>query len=554
MALRIAALLLTLILAAPLASEAQRALDRGGAVTDGSVSDLGPEAEVFLGTLDVVRDYALEPRADSLLWEYAIEGMIRELNDPYATVLSRDEVAEFEETSTGNYAGIGIAIEELNGFVTITKVFKGTPADNAGLMVGDRIVGVDSERQDGWSTDDAAGRIRGVAGTRVLVFIDRDGAAQPVSYELRREEVHVPAVETQRVFGDLQYLSLDRVTRNSGAEVDSVISNMGDPKGLIFDLRLNPGGYLDEALNLSDLFLDRGSVLVRTRSRIRGTDDVREEAARDRMTPRVGDLPIVILVDQYSASAAEIIAGALQDHDRALVIGERTFGKGTVQSVIPLPQGRLIRITSGQWFTPQGRSLTRPRDAEGNVIEPDSIEEYRSIGGRLLVGGGGVFPDLEILDDTLSSAEQALFIAAAEVEYPLQTRIQEAAFAAVQVARDGTPADAAAAPFPTEAMEGFYSSIEAAGIDAALLTDETRDYLRWRVEVIYHQRMGRDDRSLEVRSERDTVLGTAVRLLNEAGSQEELFALALAESEARAEAQLGTAQGPDAPAAGPASN
>jgi carboxyl-terminal processing protease len=379
----------------------------------------------------------------------------------------------------------------------------------------------------------------------VLVLIDRDGLTQPLPFELHREDVHIPAVEAQRVFGDLQYLLLDRVTRNSGAEVDSVLSNMGDPRGLIFDLRQNPGGYLDEALNLSDLFLDRGSVLVRTRSRVRGTDDVREEAARDRMTPRVPDLPIVILVDRYSASAAEIIAGALQDHDRALVIGERTFGKGTVQSVIPLPEGRLIRLTSGQWYTPQGRSLTRARDSEGRVVEPDSIEEFLSIGGRRLVGGGGVFPDLEILDDTLSTAEQALMAAAAEAEYPLQTRVQEAAFAAVQLARaDGAAADAPAeTPFPVGAMDGVYSSIVAAGIDPALLNEETREYLRWRVEVIYYQRLGRDDRSLEVRSERDTVLGTAVRLLREADNQEHLFALALAESEARAEARPGAAQG-----------
>ena len=551
MAFRTAASLLTLLVV-PLAVEAQRATGPvgGGAVTQGSVSDLGPEAEVFLGAFDVVRDYALEPRADSLLWEYAIDGMIRELDDPYATVLSPDEVAEFEEQSTGNYAGIGIAIEELNGAVTITKVFKGTPADNAGLMIGDRIVGVDSEQGDGWSTDDAAGRIRGIAGTMVLVFIERDGLTEPTPYELRREEVHIPSVEAQRVFGDLQYLYLDRVTRNSGAEVDSVISGMGEPRGLIFDLRQNPGGYLDEALSLSDLFLERGSVLVRTRSRIRGTDDVREEAARDRMTPRVGDVPIVVLVDRYSASAAEIIAGALQDHDRALVIGERTFGKGTVQSVIPLPEGRLIRLTSGEWFTPQGRSLNRRRDADGTVIEPDSIEEFRSIGGRPLVGGGGVFPDLEILDDTLSTSVQALGAAAAGVEYPLQTRIQETAFDAVQIARTaGAPADGSAAPFPIESMDGLYSNIVDAGIDAALLDNEARDYLRWRVEVVYHQRQGREDLSLEVRSERDQVLGAAIRLLNEAGSQDELFALALAESEARAEALA--AQGVDAPAGGP---
>jgi carboxyl-terminal processing protease len=371
---------------------------------------------------------------------------------------------------------------------------------------------------------------------------------------LRREEVHVPAVEAQRVFGDIQYLLLDRVTRNSGTEVDSVISNMGDPKGLIWDLRQNPGGYLDEALTLSDLFLDRGSVLVRTRSRIRGTEDVREEAARDRMTPRMADLPIVILVDRYSASAAEIIAGALQDHDRALVIGERTFGKGTVQSVIPLPEGRMIRITSGQWFTPQGRSLTRARDAEGRLIESaaDSTEEYRSIGGRMLVGGGGVFPDLEIID-TLSTSEQAIFAAAAEAEYPLATRIQEAAFRAVQLARDaGVPSDGAPAAFPTEAMDDVFSSLLDSGIDPALLTDEIRDSLRWRVEMVFHQRMGRDDRSLEVRSERDPVLGTAIRLLNEADSQDELFALALAESEARAEARLGAV--PVAPTGTPASN
>lgn len=518
----------------------------GGALSNDDISRLGPEAQVFFSTLDVIRDYALEPRADSLLWEEAIDGLVKELNDPYATVLSPDEVASFEEQSTGNYAGIGIGIEVLNGAVTITKVFPNTPADHGGIMVGDLIVGVDDDTGASWTTDDAATKIRGEVGTKVVVHIDREGFSEPRPFELERAEVHAPAVQGEHISGDLQYLLLERVTRNSAAEVDSVLNEMGDVHGLIFDLRQNPGGYLDESLNLADLFLDRGSVLVTTRSRARGTDELREESARARMTPRMNDnIPIVVLVDRYSASAAEIIAGALQDHDRALVLGERSFGKGTVQSVIPLPGGRLIRITSGQWFTPQGRMINRPRDAQGRPIaQADSVPEYKSVAGRTLIGGGGIFPDLQVLDDTLTATEQDFMQATVDAEYPLQTNIQETALTAVQEARDA--GDPESAPLPEDAMDGLYASILDAGVPEGKLTEETRDYLRWRVEVVYYQRLGREDRALEVRSERDTVLGTAIRFLHESQTQNDLFALAEAESEARAEAHVR----PSTPSAG----
>ena len=490
----------------------------------------GPESEVFERALEVIRDYALEVRADSALWEMAIEGLVKELGDPYATVLSPDEVARFEEQSTGNYAGIGIEISELNGAVTVTTVFSGTPAEDAGLMVGDRIVGVNSDEGDDWGVEDASSRIRGEPGTRVIVYIDRDGVAEPIPFQIRREEVHIPAVRAERVFDDIWYVALGRVTRNSAAEVDSVLTERGDARGVIFDLRQNPGGYLDESLKLADLFLDRGDVLVTTRSRMRAsTGELREESARARMTPRIEEeLPIIVLVDRQSASASEIVAGALQDHDRALVIGERTFGKGTVQSVIPLPEGRLIRLTSGEWFTPQGRSLNRPRDLEGRVIEPDSIPEFTSIGGRRLLGGGGVFPDLEIPNDTLSTVEQAFVTSAAELEFPLQMRIQEIAFEASQAARDGGDGDGLA-DFPADAMDGLFSALVEAGLDEDLLTDEVRVYLRWRGEVVFHRRLTQNARGLEVQTERDAVLDTAVRLLRGATDQESLFELALAE-------------------------
>ncbi len=517
--------ILALTLAVPLGAHAQRAGD-GGAVAP---PDLIPEATVLQGTIEAIRDYALEAQSDSALFELAIQGLIRGLDDPYATVLTPDQVREFEEQSTGNYAGIGIAIYRLNGAVTITEVFRNTPAARAGLQVGDRIVGVGAEDGREWNEDDASSRIRGRPGTLVVVTVERDGLSEPLTQEIERDEVHVPAVTAERIFSDIGYIAVGRVTRNSAAEVDSVLGTMGGTHGLIIDLRRNPGGYLDEALRMSDLFLDRGSVLARTRSRIRGGNGERlDEAHHARLTPRVRDLPIVVLVDQFSASAAEIVAGALQDHDRALVMGERTFGKGTVQSVIPLPEGYLLRVTSGEWLTPQGRSLNRRRDADGRPIEVADpiVEEFRSVGGRALRGGGGVFPDLELVEDTLSASAQELPLAAVEAEIPLGRRIQEAAFAVSRSIREtGEIPD----EFPEADFDAFVQALVEEGIPEETMNEESLGYLRWQVEGQMYARIENEARYLEVRSERDTVLAAAVRLLTEAGRQEDLFVLAAAE-------------------------
>jgi carboxyl-terminal processing protease len=235
---------------------------------------------------------------------------------------------------------------------------------------------------------------------------------------------------------------------------------------------------------------------------------------------------MIVLVDEFSASASEIVAGALQDHDRALVLGERTFGKGTVQSVVTLPEGRLMRVTSGEWFTPQGRSLNRPRDLDGHPIEPDSVADYASVGGRYLQGGGGVFPDLALADLPLTMEEQQLQVAAAAAGVRLAGLILEEAFAVSRQYRDtGT----APTSFPEERLEGFFQSLIAQGLPAERLTPQARDYLRWSLEGQMYLRLGEDGRQLESRSERDVVLATAVRLLEGAVQQGELFALAAAE-------------------------
>ena len=486
-------------------------------------SQASEESDVFLGALQAIRQHALTTHADSVLWEMAIAGLIRELDDPYATVLTPDEVAAFEEESTGNYAGIGVQITELNEQVTITAVFRGTPAEGAGLLVGDRIIGVDEETDRAWTVQDASSRIRGERGTSVRVVVERDGISQPISFDIERDQVHIPAVTAEKIFEGFDYVHLDRVARNSAAEVDSVLSGLSGSPGLILDLRQNPGGYLDESLRLADLFLDRGDPLVRTRSRTTPgqQNGLSEETAYSRVTPRIPDVPIIVLVDRFSASASEIIAGALQDHDRAVVLGERTFGKGTVQSVVPLPGGRLIRLTSGEWFTPQGRSLNRPRDREGRVIEPDSIPEFTSRSGRRLLGGGGVFPDLEIAADTFSSEEQRFLTAVAEAEIPLMLRLQESAFEVAQSARESgvTPEE-----FPAQRLEDLKAVLISEGLPPETITTEATEYLRFRLEDFLYARLEREDLSIEVKSRRDPVLSAAVEFLRAARTQGDLFA------------------------------
>lgn len=525
---RIGLLLLVALLHVPLAVDAQQTqrdptfnpFRLGGQPID--PGDLGIEAQVMMGALQAIRDLGLGSEPDSVLWEKALRGLIRELDDPYATVLTPDDVRAFEEESTGNYAGIGVQITELNEAVTITAVFRNTPADREGLQVGDRIVAVNGEDAREWTVVQASDQIRGEAGTVVEVTVERPGISRPMPHNIRRAQVHVPAVTSERIFDDVGYILLDRVARNSAAEVDSVLAELGDSRGLILDLRRNPGGYLDESLSLADLFLDRGSVLVTTRSRVPGRNgQVREESAYARRAARAADRPVIVLVDRFSASASEIIAGALQDHDRALVLGERTFGKGTVQSVVPLPGDYMIRLTSGEWYTPLGRSLNLPRDREGRALPVDSVPRFTSQAGRTLWGGGGVYPDVVIANDTLTRAEQDFIGATIEAEIPLTQRIQEAAFAAAQQARD---ADAVPDRLPPAALETFISGLQTDGISAERL-EPVRDYLRWRLGVAFYDRLERRDRSLEVQAERDPVLARAVELLSRASTAGELLAL-----------------------------
>lgn len=484
-----------------------------------------PEAEVFLSTLDALSRLSLNAKSDSALWEAGIQGMLESLQDPYASVFSQVESEAWEEETTGNYSGIGLQITLLNEEVTVTAVFRNTPANDAGVQVGDVIVGVNEHDATHWDIGMAADSIRGPAGTKVWVRIRRDGFEEPIPFEITRAEVHVPAVSYGIMEGNIGYALLDRVARNAAQEMEQALRELGNTRGLIIDLRRNPGGFLDESLMLADIFLTPGSKLASTSQRAPGgggTAEMDEESYEDRWPARVPNLPVIVLVDRFTASGAEIFAGALQDYDRALVMGERSFGKGLVQTVLRLPHDRRLRFTTGEWQTPLGRSLHRPRDMEMRPLEEDldTFPHISTPSGRSLLNGGGVFPDIAVEEDTLTLAERELLRVAGEKELPLGVRVAEFAF---DVAKELRAAGRPPTLDPAR-LDAFADGLVSAGIPAETLdAPGVRDYLAWRVRLTIANRMDAIGREADFRMERDPALTQAVRLLGSVTSQADLF-------------------------------
>jgi carboxyl-terminal processing protease len=495
------------------------------------------QVEVLSSAVEAISRMHMEAFSDSMLWEAAIDGLIDGLNDPYAELFTPQEAEAWEEGTTGNYSGIGLQITMLNDEITITGVFRGFPASEHGIMIGDVIVGVNQYDATDWNTDMAADSIRGPVGTEVNVRIQRPGYAEPRTYVITRAEVHVPAVEYGVLEGDIGYVIMDRVARNAAREMNDALGVLQGHKGLIIDLRRNPGGFLDESLMLADLFLKPGSTLASTVQRVPGgnAEAPETDSYGDRWPALVPDLPVVILVDEFTASGAEILAGALQDYDRAAVLGERTFGKGVVQTVMNLPHGRRLRFTTGSWLTPLGRSLQRDRDRQGMPIgeDVDTLPRVSTASGRQLISGGGVFPDLVIADDTLTTIEQEFVRSTNEQEFPLGLRIAEYGLSLVALRR----AEGARPGVRTDEFESWMRQLGAEGLGATYVEDpQVRDYLLWRLEMTVAQRMGDIGAEADYRTKRDPVLTEAIRLIETTTSQEELFGAV--------DAQPGATQGP----------
>ena len=309
------------------------------------------------------------------LYEKAARGLVKELNDPYTELFTPKQLEEFSRTTNGRYAGIGMEISKVGDYVTVNKVFPNSPAEGGGVQEGDKIMIIDTTNARGFNTQQVQNKLLGPIDSPVNVTFGRIGVSQPIKMSFKRAQITVPAVPYTIMLDDRTgYVPLTRFSEQTTEDIANSVIALGKrgAKAIIIDLRGNPGGILDEAFAMSNLFLPKGKELLSVRGRGEFQKFVAE---RDPLAPQV---PLVVLVDGGSASASEIVAGALQDYDRALVLGTTSYGKGLVQSVYNLDGGYALKITTGKWYTPSGRSIQKERkmNADGQFVEvlPDSLE------------------------------------------------------------------------------------------------------------------------------------------------------------------------------------
>ncbi|MBX3145365.1 MAG: S41 family peptidase [Gemmatimonadales bacterium] len=379
----------------------------------------GDGARLFSQVIQRIEESAVDSLARAAIFERAARGLVKQLNDPYADLYSPEELASFQrQTLRNNYAGVGMQIESQDGAIIVARVFPNAPSEKGGVLAGDRIVAVDSVPVTGLRLDQVSQRLLGTPGTEVKVVFQRPGLPEPIRTTFKRAVVRVPAVPYTLVLdGGVGYIPLQSFNESAAQDVERSLQALKQQgaRSFIIDVRGNGGGSLEQALEIGNLFFRPGQELASVRHRGRTP-----EVYRATRTSVVDSMPVAVLVDGYSASASEIVAGSLQDHDRALVVGTTSFGKGLVQTLYPLDGGWAMKITTGKWYTPSGRSIQADHDRLGDerfveyAAEPgqtDSTRQrpvFKSDGGRPILGGGGITPDIIVQSDTLTDPERNL--------------------------------------------------------------------------------------------------------------------------------------------------
>jgi len=430
--------------------------------------------ELFDAVFRHVAAQSVDSLSEDALYERAARGLVHELGDPYADLYSPAELAGFLRNSIGNsYGGLGMGIEQSGDEIAVTAVFAGYPAAVAGVQIGDRIVAVDGESTKGWTADHVSSRTTGAVGTSVDVTFARPGIAAAMRDHLVRSRVHVPSVPYAVMLdAHTGYVPVQHFSETAADEAAQAVTRLraAGAAGFVLDLRGNGGGDLDAALAVTNIFLRANQPVVSVRYRGQAPQllKTRDEGGETA-------LPLVVLIDGGTASASEIVAGALQDHDRAVLVGTPSFGKGLVQTMFPLDGGWAVKMTTGRWYTPSGRSIHRNRTLVNHRLVDDDTTPaprsllsaragrptYRSDAGRTLYGGGGITPDVFVAVDTFPSVVQPMLRVLADHGTDARRALDDVALQVTPTVSASGRADYVADPAWRSA---YYARLQARGV------------------------------------------------------------------------------------------
>lgn len=362
--------------------------------------EIAKNLEIFSNIYRELNTFYVDEVDPEYLMETGVNAMLKSL-DPYTTYIPADEVAQFRSTITGKYGGVGASILKGKEHIIISLPYENGPAQKAGIKVGDRMLEIDGKNVVGVSMREISTQMRGAPNSDVTIKIARDAVAEPLSFTLTREEIKLTNTPYYGMLEDnTAYIVLNSFSENAGKNVAkalAVLKEKNEVKGVILDLRGNTGGLLTEAVNVANVFLDKGSMVVQ----IKGRDKATQQVFRTLNNPVDKDVPVCILIDKFSASASEIVAGAIQDLDRGIIIGQRSYGKGLVQNTRNLSFGAKIKLTTARYYIPSGRCIQALRYKNGKPEQiADSLQTpYETMGGRSVYAGGGIKPDI-FVDNT----------------------------------------------------------------------------------------------------------------------------------------------------------
>lgn len=404
---------------------------------DEAYFEIAKNLDIFASLFREVNMYYVDETKPGQMIKKGIDEMLESL-DPYTNYIPESDVEDYRFMTTGQYGGVGSTIRTNNGYVIIADPYENYPAFKSDLRAGDKIIEIDGKLMKGKKSDDVSKLLKGAPGTIVTLMIEREGETKNLEKKITREEIKIKNVPYHGMLNEtIGYIALSGFTENASGEIKEAVIDLkknDNLKGIVLDLRGNPGGLLNEAVNIVNTFVDKGQEVVVTRGKVKEN----EKTYKTINTPLDQTTPIAVLVSSGSASASEIVSGAIQDLDRGVIIGQRTFGKGLVQNTRKLSYNAQLKITIAKYYIPSGRCIQAldyaNRNEDGSVGKvPDSLmKPFKTKSGRIVYDGGGVLPDIKTIPKTYSKIATSLANKSVLFDYATTYRLKHATIASAK--------------------------------------------------------------------------------------------------------------------------